>query len=230
VSKGFQGLSNIIPKISNPFNLAAFALVVVGIVLVNVEGLESEQKTLVLCVFLVGVFVILGILKPSQLKAVTIKSESEGKHSFSGIEALIDSSSIPLYLTDQNLNVIYCNKQFAFLMDSNINAIINRHITDLLDHFALRVHEKIRDKFIVEQKELMLRSQKGTRSHADYTTIIDNRDLPGSPYSGTYRLWIHSDKIADGPDKKIIGAFVIFHLDELEEGSLQPAVDEILAG
>lgn len=229
MSKDFEGLSKIVPKISNPYNLTAFALVVIGIVLVNVEDINSDQKTLLLSIFLVGVFVILGILKPNQQESVSNEIVEDQENYLLGIRALIDSSTLPLYLTDKNLKVIYCNTDFAHLMDFNKEEIIGKTIEQLRPLFSLRVHEQVREKFDRDQDYLMSENRRKTPLHAGYETIIDNSKLHEKKYDRLYRLLIHYDMITYGPNSKILGALVNFDLDDLDESELPKAIDEVLS-
>lgn len=233
MSEILKSIGESVQGIANIHSLIAFVVVVVLFFIIKPKDLGAKQRIGLLCIFLIWGIALVWISKPNQKEALPqkvspIEVVDDKEKILFGIKTLIDSSTLPLYLTDKNLKVMYCNTRLANLMDYNKEDIVGKPIEKLRPIFSLRVHKQVRAKFDREQDFLMGENRRKTPLVAEYETIIDNRELHGKPYGNLYRLLIHYDMITYGPDSKILGAFVNFDLDELDEGDLPQAIDEVL--
>lgn len=109
---------------------------------------------------------------------------------FSYIRRLIDSSGLPMYLTDRKFVVLHCNSHLVHLLDSSRDLLVGRPIADLISRFAARVPKANRKAFEGRQRQIVGRLLEDLAPNSEESEITDNSDLAGNEYQGSYRVWI----------------------------------------
>lgn len=131
-----------------------------------------------------------------------------------GIRVIIDSSSIPMFFCDQELNVLYCNKHVENLLNIDYS-LVGHHVNHGLDLFTRQVPRHRQQEFLSRQEKLITKMTGGGAPHAEDIELVDNRDLIGNPYQGLLEISIHADKVRDG--NELLGMFVFYRVRKLNE-------------
>jgi len=142
---------------------------------------------------------------------------SDEKRVFSHVRLLIDSSGIPMYMTNRKLVVLHCNRHLEQLLDSSQGSLNGKPLTDLINRFAARVPKSKRKSFLARQKDLVGTLLEDLRSHSEACAIIGNSKIAGNEYQGSYRVWISADKI--NLANKDIGLFVLYRPEKISRKS-----------
>jgi PAS domain-containing protein len=175
---------------------------------------------------LVSVVAFLAYSRPEALRGVRAGADEEGNDAANmvrrGARAIIDSSSLAMYLTDENLVVLHCNNNLTALLDSQPSAIVGKHLIELVKRFGSRVPTEKRQAFMERQQALVDKVAADFAPHSEELEIIDNRDLVGSQYCGAYRVWIHADKIS--VDAELCCIFVVYHVERISDELVMSAI------
>jgi PAS domain-containing protein len=154
-----------------------------------------------------------------QLATILISSPAEGvteeERMFSHMRHLIDSSGLPMYMTDRKFKVLHCNSHLEHLLDSSRSKLVDRPLADLISRFAERVPKRNRKRFEARQKQIVGRLLKDLAPHSEECEIIDNSKLAGNEYPGSYRVWISADKINLGDKIGDVGLFVLYRPEKM---------------
>jgi PAS domain-containing protein len=136
---------------------------------------------------------------------------------FVGLRALIESSTLPMYVTDKQFSmIIACNKQFCALLNCDKSSLEYRPLRKAFYYFMERIPPSRRESFKENQLKLAKSFASGLNPSAWRTEYIDNRDLDGNIFNSMYRVRMHSDKVFTAAGE-IVGFFVIYQLDEVSE-------------
>jgi PAS domain-containing protein len=134
---------------------------------------------------------------------------------FVGLRALIDSSTLPMYVTDKNFSImIACNKQLCALLNCVKSGLERRPLHRALYYFSERVPLSRRERFIEDQIQLANACTSDLTPNVWRTEYIDNSKLHGDMFNGMYRVRMHSDRVFTAAGETI-GFFVIYQLDEV---------------
>jgi PAS domain-containing protein len=208
----FEKAGNIASKITNPFSLAALALVLIHFSLYGIHD-DVRWKPWLLSATLVCAVLMLLILRVKP-EASTVATEEEKM--FTAIKLLIDCSNVPMYFTDRKLFVVHCNSALCELFDSDRLSITGRHLSEMLKRMAVRVPVVRREDFIARQAGLIDKISSDLRTHSEAKEFIDNTELHGNTFKGFYEVWIHADKFAATPNGNEIGLFVFYLIDRVD--------------
>jgi hypothetical protein len=204
-------LGEIVPRIQSVYAFAAFSLLIFCISLLFLPGVPDGSKPWLLTALLSATIIVVALL------LIILPHSDSSVAEFVGLRALIQSSNLPMYLTDTNLNVVCCNHQFAELLNCEKSALDGKHLLKMVDYFAQRVPRPRRAKFVSDQKALINKSMSEYSPHAERVEYIDNRDLPGNNYNFLMRVRIHADKVRATTTGKELGIFVIYYLEKVDE-------------
>ena len=197
-------------RITNPFSLAALALLLAIYPVCFSGDIKAEAKPWLVGAMLASAVVMLMVLRGTAPQPAT-KSDDW----LTGAKNVVDSSNLPMYLTDSNLTVVHCNDRLANIIDSDIHAIVGKHLIELVRRFGDRVPKDRQAHFMKRQQSIVNRALSDLATHSEDVDIIDNSDLAGNSFQGRFRVWIHADKIK-GKGGKSAGLFVIYHPERLE--------------
>jgi PAS domain-containing protein len=211
----FRALITVLPKINNPFILSAFALLIFAMLLTYVPGIPDDSKPWLLAALVVPSIILVAVFAVKQ-PGVQLE-ESGHAREFVGLKALIDSSNLPMYLTDTNLVMISCNARLAELLNCERSALEGQHLLTTLEYFGKRVPGSRRREFLRKQRDLIGKAMSDLAPHAEYTEYIDNRDLHGTTYNDLFRIHIHADKVIGLETKYEIGTFVSYTVTKVDQ-------------
>jgi PAS domain-containing protein len=153
---------------------------------------------------------------PRKTRSRTMDASTEDDNNlFTAIGALIDSSNVPMYLTDHKLIVRRCNESLAQLFDSTKRSLTGCHVSELVRRMAMRVPPTRRRVFLERQGGLVDRMADELAPHSEDSEVIDNRNLPGNSFNGCYKVKIHADKVSAAPHGRVLGLFVFYHLEPI---------------
>jgi len=126
------------------------------------------------------------------------------------IKDLVESSSLPMYFTDCNMKIKYCNKEFAAFANLAKDKINGLDVSNIIEHAKEFVPLKSRKKFRSEQMALLDKARTKDQPSADYVTVMDFSNHPNHSYRGKYKVKMHVDKVlSSSKEGKELGHFVI---------------------
>jgi len=200
-------ISNVASRITTGYSLAALCIILVAVVISGVDIPEGQR-----------VYAITGLLVATGVFLVILRSPQKVIGGSDLLRNVVESSDIPMYVTDENLVVKYCNDALLSVIFTERQAILEKRLEVLIDKFAERVPEERRVDFLEHQNKLTEWLKRDHAPHAEAEEMIDNRDLPkGSRFNGVYQVWIHADKIFSQEHKRRIGLLVFYHLAEVSD-------------
>jgi PAS domain S-box-containing protein len=129
----------------------------------------------------------------------------------------VDSSQSPMYLLDNNFVVQHCNDAFLSFLGAKRSEVVEKHVTDLIDKFAVLVPENRREAYVERQRKVL--REGGTATSAVLSEIVDFSQRTASIERRIFRIWIQADLVRCAGLTKEVGSFVRYHLVEIDRKS-----------
>lgn len=142
-----------------------------------------------------------------------------------GIEALINSSDVPMYFTDTALRILFCNDAFVELLDCDRSGLVGTDVAKVTKDFSLPlIPEPLRPKAEEHQRSLRDKVLGDMAPHSEAVVYFDCRHVSGGRYRSIYRIWVHADKTKATPTGKPVGLLVLLHVEEISERTLNAEI------
>lgn len=141
---------------------------------------------------------------------------------------MLDSTKIPMYLTDNKLRIQHLNLAMSSLTGIPQDVAIGKHARYLVTKVSTFVPEALRPAFMKIQN----RKMKGNRlaiQESEIVTLIDRSSLTADDGEKKYELWIRGYIVFD-PDHEKIGVVAVYRPYFLSDEKFQRRLSEIKNG
>ena len=144
-----------------------------------------------------------------------------------GIKRLVECTDIPMYFADAGLCVLFSNKPFATLLDLSVAGITGQHISAIIEKLVNIA--PVERRMALRKKQLLLLDKVAhdLTDHCEENEILDHRNMAGNRYQGLNRVWISCDKVYTKKQNKLIGVFVVYHVDPIKDPEIWKKYPEV---
>jgi len=125
-----------------------------------------------------------------------------------GINALIQSSALPMYFVDNDLKIKFHNNQLSTFLCFNKTEVYGMDLQTLVDRFIDLAQDDTREELKKKQKLLL---ESSIPDHCEEEDIIDLRKKAGNQYQGLQRVWVSADRVYFPGNAEPLGLFVVYH-------------------